>query len=49
MSKGESNEANSEMLTREMILDINVNGKLAVAIVEASSIFKMSLQQIVNI
>ncbi|VDM20708.1 unnamed protein product [Wuchereria bancrofti] len=42
--KGKRN--NSERLTRKMILDINVNGKLAVAIVEASSVFKMTLQQI---
>lgn len=50
ISEEEKNErSNSETLTREMILDINVNGKLAVAIVEASSIFKMTLQQIVNI
>ncbi|EFO27366.1 hypothetical protein LOAG_01109 [Loa loa] len=44
--KEETNRKNSEILTREMILDINVNGKLAVAIVEASSIIKMTLQQI---
>lgn len=48
--KEESNEEiTSEKLTREMILDINVNGKLAVAIVEASSILKITVQQIVNI
>uniref|UniRef100_A0A0R3S093 Ras-associating domain-containing protein n=1 Tax=Elaeophora elaphi TaxID=1147741 RepID=A0A0R3S093_9BILA len=34
------------MLTREIILDINVNGKLAAAIMEASSVFKMTVQQI---
>ncbi|KAL3990921.1 BTG family protein [Acanthocheilonema viteae] len=37
---------NTEMLTREMVLNINVKGKLAVAIVEASSVFKITLQRI---
>ncbi|OZC04930.1 BTG family protein, partial [Onchocerca flexuosa] len=47
ISKEKKNEkSNSESLTREMIMDINVDGKLAVAIVEASSVFKMTLQQI---
>ncbi|KAM3727607.1 Protein Tob1 [Dirofilaria immitis] len=47
ISKEEKDEKNNlESLTREMIMDINADGKLAVAIVEASSIFKMTLQQI---
>ncbi|VDM98189.1 unnamed protein product [Onchocerca ochengi] len=47
ISKEKKNEkSNSEWLTREMIMDINVDGKLAVAIIEASSVFKMTLQQI---
>lgn len=45
----EGKKNNSERLTRKMILDINVSGKLAVAIVEASSVFKTTLKQIVNI
>ncbi|VDO35419.1 unnamed protein product [Brugia timori] len=42
----EEKKNNSERLTRKMILDINVSGKLAVAIVEASSVFKTTLKQI---
>ncbi|VDK68716.1 unnamed protein product [Litomosoides sigmodontis] len=41
-----SEEITSEKFTREMILDINVNGKLAVPIVEASSVLKITVQEI---